>query len=330
MRLERLRDADIAAYVIERFRGSGRSVGDALNPLLQAAEGHPQRAMLLAHRLWAEVDEGETATLARLGARRTRRRWRAAAPSSTRTGAASAPRAEDAARRSWRRRLAVRAACCGGSSSTRDSAQGAPRLTRAGGRSRSVDGAHASSTRSSPSGSARCPEAERPAARRRTRPASGCAARRLLTGATRARPRVGRPGLRAPPGDRSPVRRSARVPLAAPRRRAAARSAPPSGRDGAAAAPTSSRSIESVEHRLDVRERAERIEPLAAALQLAGRLRAAEHQDGEHRELGRRQRQRRRRADAGTSPTRLPGPLASRVHPLRQSRSSAARIVGSS
>ena len=63
MRLERLQSQDIAAYVIERFRGTNRSVGDAVNPLLQTAAGHPQRAILLAHRLWAVVDEGETATL---------------------------------------------------------------------------------------------------------------------------------------------------------------------------------------------------------------------------------------------------------------------------
>jgi hypothetical protein len=64
MRLDRLRDADIAPYVLERFRASGRDAGDALGPLLRAAEGHPQRAIHLAHRLWAEVAEGETAGFA--------------------------------------------------------------------------------------------------------------------------------------------------------------------------------------------------------------------------------------------------------------------------
>ncbi len=63
MRLARLADADIAEYVAERFRTSGRGVGEALNPLLAAAKGHPQRAMLLAHRLWAEVEKGKTAGL---------------------------------------------------------------------------------------------------------------------------------------------------------------------------------------------------------------------------------------------------------------------------
>ena len=62
MRLQRLENADIAAYVAERFADSKRDVGEALNPLLDAAKGHPQRAMLLAHRLWAAVGPGETAT----------------------------------------------------------------------------------------------------------------------------------------------------------------------------------------------------------------------------------------------------------------------------
>jgi hypothetical protein len=62
MRLERLRDGDIAAYVVERFEASGRSVGDAVGPLVRTALGHPQRAIQLAHRLWNEVAAGETAT----------------------------------------------------------------------------------------------------------------------------------------------------------------------------------------------------------------------------------------------------------------------------
>lgn len=56
--LGRLRDQDIAVYVVERFRGTGREVGDGLGPLLAAAEGHPQRAMLLAYRLWERVERG--------------------------------------------------------------------------------------------------------------------------------------------------------------------------------------------------------------------------------------------------------------------------------
>jgi len=63
LRLGRLRDDDLAAYVADRFRESKRSVGEALNPLLASAKGHPQRAMLLAHRLWEEVEPKATATL---------------------------------------------------------------------------------------------------------------------------------------------------------------------------------------------------------------------------------------------------------------------------
>ncbi|HUH22190.1 MAG TPA: hypothetical protein VLZ09_09985, partial [Gaiellaceae bacterium] len=63
LRLGRLRDDDLAAYVAERFRESKRSVGEALNPLLASAKGHPQRAMLLAHRLWEEVEPKGAATL---------------------------------------------------------------------------------------------------------------------------------------------------------------------------------------------------------------------------------------------------------------------------
>jgi uncharacterized protein len=64
MRLDRLADADIAAYIADRFRAGGRGVGEALNPLVAAAQGHPQRAMLLAHRLWEEVAPDGAATLA--------------------------------------------------------------------------------------------------------------------------------------------------------------------------------------------------------------------------------------------------------------------------
>ena len=63
MRLARLADTDIADYVTERFKQTKRSVGEALRPFLESAQGHPQRAMLLAHRLWEEVAKGETATL---------------------------------------------------------------------------------------------------------------------------------------------------------------------------------------------------------------------------------------------------------------------------
>jgi hypothetical protein len=63
MRLGRLEPGDVGTYVADRFAATGRSVGEALGPLLQAAAGHPQRAMLLAHHLWAVVAPGSTATI---------------------------------------------------------------------------------------------------------------------------------------------------------------------------------------------------------------------------------------------------------------------------
>ncbi len=63
MRLGRLADPDLAAYVSARFEASGRKAGEALGPLLLAARGHPQRAMLLAYRLWEEVQPGAEGTL---------------------------------------------------------------------------------------------------------------------------------------------------------------------------------------------------------------------------------------------------------------------------
>ena len=63
MRLERLASADIAAYVYDRFAQTGRRAGSAVGPLVDAAQGHPQRAMLLAHGLWSVVERGEEASL---------------------------------------------------------------------------------------------------------------------------------------------------------------------------------------------------------------------------------------------------------------------------
>jgi hypothetical protein len=65
MRLHRLADGDIAEYITGRFARTERGVGEALNPLVAAAKGHPQRAMLLAHRLWEEVPRGQAANLER-------------------------------------------------------------------------------------------------------------------------------------------------------------------------------------------------------------------------------------------------------------------------
>ncbi|HEY7831828.1 MAG TPA: hypothetical protein VIC06_14795 [Solirubrobacteraceae bacterium] len=64
---------DVAAFLSARFRDSGKSPGEALEPLLVLAAGHPQRSMLLAHFLWEQTPPRAeasgrtwTATLARV------------------------------------------------------------------------------------------------------------------------------------------------------------------------------------------------------------------------------------------------------------------------
>ena len=52
---------EVAEYIAERFQRTGRSVGWALDPLLAASNGHPQRTMLLAHALWERTPPGEAA-----------------------------------------------------------------------------------------------------------------------------------------------------------------------------------------------------------------------------------------------------------------------------
>ena len=53
---------DVTANVLEeRFRATGREVGNALDPLIAFARGHPQRLMLVAHHLWELVPAGSTA-----------------------------------------------------------------------------------------------------------------------------------------------------------------------------------------------------------------------------------------------------------------------------
>ncbi len=59
--LDPLEDTPIAEFVAERFERTRRDVGEALEPLLDLARGHPQRAMLLAHHLWEETPSGEAA-----------------------------------------------------------------------------------------------------------------------------------------------------------------------------------------------------------------------------------------------------------------------------
>jgi hypothetical protein len=53
----------LADYLVARFSEGKRDPGEALGPLLDAAEGHPQRAMLLAHHLWERLDPGGSADI---------------------------------------------------------------------------------------------------------------------------------------------------------------------------------------------------------------------------------------------------------------------------
>jgi hypothetical protein len=51
----RLRSADLSRTIAERFTATRKEAGSALGPLLDLADGHPQRAMLLAHLLWEQT-----------------------------------------------------------------------------------------------------------------------------------------------------------------------------------------------------------------------------------------------------------------------------------
>lgn len=53
---------EVADYIATRFQRSGRNVGQALEPLLELAKGHPQRTMLLAHTVWELTPSAATAT----------------------------------------------------------------------------------------------------------------------------------------------------------------------------------------------------------------------------------------------------------------------------
>jgi uncharacterized protein len=60
--LPRLSAEDLAEYIGSRFENGNRDPGEALEPLLVAANGHPQRAMLLAHHLYERTRASATAT----------------------------------------------------------------------------------------------------------------------------------------------------------------------------------------------------------------------------------------------------------------------------
>jgi hypothetical protein len=54
----------LAVYVSERFERTDRNVDDVIELLLATVQGHPQRAMLLAHFLWESTPRGEAADAA--------------------------------------------------------------------------------------------------------------------------------------------------------------------------------------------------------------------------------------------------------------------------
>lgn len=58
-----LPNRDLAEYIDARFARTGRDPGEALDALLALAEGHPQRAMLLAHYLWRRTEPGTPASI---------------------------------------------------------------------------------------------------------------------------------------------------------------------------------------------------------------------------------------------------------------------------
>jgi uncharacterized protein len=59
--LSPLAPEDVAEDVSRRFARTNRDIGAALDLLLDAGGGHPQRTMLLANALWEEIGPGETA-----------------------------------------------------------------------------------------------------------------------------------------------------------------------------------------------------------------------------------------------------------------------------
>lgn len=59
-----LDSAELADYVTERFARSGRDADEVVSALLETAQGHPQRAMLLAHHLFAQTPAGRRADAA--------------------------------------------------------------------------------------------------------------------------------------------------------------------------------------------------------------------------------------------------------------------------
>lgn len=60
--LDRLPLDELGGYLVKRFEATDRDIdGEALDAFLETVEGHPQRAMLLAHQLWRCTPSGRTA-----------------------------------------------------------------------------------------------------------------------------------------------------------------------------------------------------------------------------------------------------------------------------
>jgi hypothetical protein len=60
--LPRLAAEDLAEYIGSAFESARRDPGEALEALLRTADGHPQRAMLLAHHLYENTKPGTIAS----------------------------------------------------------------------------------------------------------------------------------------------------------------------------------------------------------------------------------------------------------------------------
>jgi hypothetical protein len=56
-----LPSAALAAFVGRRFNETGKEAGEGLRLLLDLAQGHPQRSMLIAHALWNATPDGQVA-----------------------------------------------------------------------------------------------------------------------------------------------------------------------------------------------------------------------------------------------------------------------------
>lgn len=60
-RLGRLPAAELATAIADGFERTEKHTGDVLADLVGTSEGHPQRAMLMAHLLWSRVGDGQVA-----------------------------------------------------------------------------------------------------------------------------------------------------------------------------------------------------------------------------------------------------------------------------